>query len=269
LLVFYAALANKYDRELISNAERASFVLRVEEPNLLQNLRLAEQQQDWAETQAILQALGEVYQRIGRKPEFKSLRQRALKQIGIHLSEAKAKGQETLGFWMYLRVVDANEALAAADLEGAWAIYQAILDELTSLNDSSVNDKIAVAYHNLGVVAQEQRRFDEATAFYHKALEIFQQFQDWRKAFSTLGRWGNVLETQENWAEALQFYIHALAIDLEHNEEWIGSDITDLGRILKIMGESQFEAVWQEVTGENCDGDVREAIWAARARLDS
>jgi hypothetical protein len=101
LLVFYAYFADKYYRELISNAELASFVLRVEEPNLLQNLRLAEQQKSWEYAQAILQALGDVYERIGRKPEFRALRQRALDQIGIYLSQAKAKGQGAFNFWMY------------------------------------------------------------------------------------------------------------------------------------------------------------------------
>jgi tetratricopeptide (TPR) repeat protein len=463
LLVFYALLANNYRKALISNAELASIVLRVEEPNLLQNLRLAEQQQSWEYAGAILQALGEVYERIGRKPEFRALRQRALKQIGIHLAEAKVKGQDAFDFWMYLRGVDAREALAASDLEGARAVYQEILDELTSLNDSWVNDKIAVlyhqlgrvaqeqrrfdeatafyhkalqisedagdfykaasnyhnlgavaqeqrcfdeatafynkalqiredtgdlykaasdyhqlgvvaqeqrrfdeatafynkalqiredagdlykaasdyhqlgrvaqeqrhfdeatafyhkalqisedagdfynaaivyhqlgmvaqeqrrfdeatafyhkalqisedagdfynaaiVYHQLGMVAQEQRRFDEATAFYHKALEIFEQFQDWRKVSSTLSQWGNLLETQDKWSEALQIYIHAFAIDLEHNEEWIGSDIRDLERMLKAMGTSQFESVWQQVTGEECPEEVRSAIQAA------
>jgi len=423
LLVFYAMLADKYYRELISNAELASFVLRVEEPNLLQNLRLAEQQQSWEYAQVILQALGEVYQRIGRKPEFRALRQRVLGQIGIHLAEAKAKGQDAFNFWTYLRGVDAKEALAAADLEGAKAIYQEILDELTSLNDPSVNDKIAVTYQNLGILAQEQRRFDEATAFYQKSLqicedagdlykaannyhqlgvvaqkqgrfdeatafyqkslqicedagdlykaasdyhelglvaqkkgrfdeatafyqkslqikedagdlynaasdyhqlgivaqeqrrfdkatafyqkvlqicedagdlynaasayhqlgmvaqeqrrfdeainyyqkafEIGEQFQNWRKASSTLSQWGKLLETQEKWAEALQIYIHAFAIDLEHNEEWIDSDIRYLERMLKVMGTSEFESVWQQVTGEECPEEVRSAIQAA------
>jgi hypothetical protein len=86
-------------------------------------LRLAEQQQEWAEAQAILQALGEVYKRWGRKPEFKSLRQRAIKQIGFHLAEAKAKGKAAFNFWRYLRVVDANEALESADLETGIAVY--------------------------------------------------------------------------------------------------------------------------------------------------
>lgn len=463
LLVFYAVLADNYWRKLISDAELASFVLRVEEPNLLQNLRLAEQQQSWAEAQAILQALGEVYKRIGRKPEFKSLRQRALSQIGIQLSQAKAKGQAVFNFWMYLQGQNAEEALGVADLEGARAIYQEILDELTSLNDSSVKNKIAVSYHQLGRVAQEQRRLEEATAFYHKALQIFEdegdlykvadayhnlgivaqeqqcleeatdfyhkaleiregagdwykaageyhqlgtvaqeqerwdeaiafyqkalqiyedagdlystatayhqlgrvaqeqqhweeaitfyhkalqiyedagdfynaasdyhqlgmvaqeqqhweeaiafyqkalqiyedaedfysaadeycqlgivaqeqqrlseatdfyhrafkifdQFQDWRKASSILWRWGNLLETLELWTEALPIYIHAFGIDLEQNEEWIGSDIKDLGRIFKVLETSQFETIWQEMTGANCPEELRLAIQAA------
>ncbi|WP_242059109.1 MULTISPECIES: tetratricopeptide repeat protein [Nostoc] len=236
LLIFYAALAAKYDRELIINAELATFVLQVEEPNLLQNLRLAEHQQEWAYAQCILQALGKVYERIGRKLEFKSLRQRTLKHIGIHLADAKAKGKDAQDFWMYLRGVDANEAAQNADLEGARKVHQEILDELIAVNDSSVNDKIAGANHNLGYIAQEQRQSDVAVDYYNKALKIYEdagdlynaatdyhqlgmvaeeqrqfdvavdyyqktykvceQFRDWRKASATLGKWGRVLEAQ-------------------------------------------------------------------------
>ncbi|NJR25802.1 MAG: CHAT domain-containing protein, partial [Richelia sp. CSU_2_1] len=292
LLAFYTGLAHKYFGKLISNAEQATFVLRVEEPNLLQHLRLAEQQEEWAYAQAILTALGEVYKRLGRKPEFKSLRERALNQIGFHLAQAKAKGQDAFDFWMYLRGVDANEALQSANLETARAVYQEILDELTALNDSSVNNKIAVIYHQLGMVAQEQRRFDDAIAFYNKALKIYEDagdfysaaddyqgigkiakeqgdfetavayFQkafearsaanDWRKASSTLTAWGETLEAQLNWTEAAKIYLRALAIDIEHNEEWVGSDIADLGRILKQLGDSQFKTIWREFTGDEC-----------------
>ncbi|WP_409880820.1 MULTISPECIES: tetratricopeptide repeat protein [unclassified Nostoc] len=389
LLIFYAYLAGSYREKLISNAELATFVLRVEEPNLLQNLRLAEQQQEWAYAQSILQALGEVYKRIGRKPEFKSLRQRALKHIGIHLADAKAKGKDALDFWMYLRGGDANEAFQSADLEGARTIYQEILNQLIALNGLSINDKIATAnhnlgyvaqeqrqfavavdyynkalkiyedaedlysaareYHHLGMLAQEQRQFDVAVNYYHKALkiyenardlysaadeyhnlgvvaeeqrqfdmafdyfnkalkifedardlyssateyhalgmvaeeqrqfdvainyyqkawEIYEQFRDWYWASATLGKWGRVLEAQENYAQALQIYIHALAIDLEHNQDFIGYYINALARMLKQLGESQFQVIWREATGEECAGEVREVILTARDRLET
>ncbi|WP_334728868.1 tetratricopeptide repeat protein [Nostoc sp.] len=472
LLIFYVALAENYREKLISNAELATFVLRVEEPNLLQNLRLAEHQQEWAYAQSILQALGEVYERIGRKPEFKSLQQRARNQIGIHLADAKAKGKYALNFWIYLRVNEANKALQIANLGEARKISQEILDELITINDFSVNDKIAVAYHQLGRVAQEQRQFDVAVDYYNKALKIcedpgdlynaanaaveyhhlgmvaqeqrqfdvavdyykkalkicedtgdfygaasayqnlgvvaqeqrlfdvafyyynkalkifedagdlysaagdyhnlgvvaqeqgqfdvavdyykkalkicedagdlyhaaveyhelgivaqeqrqfdvavdyynkalkifedagdlynaandyhqlgrvaeeqrlfdvavdyyqktykvFEQFRDWRKASPTLGKWGRVLEAQENYAEALQIYIHALVIELEHNKDLIGFYINALARMLQQLGESQFQTIWREAKGEECAGEVREAIWIARDRLET
>ncbi|MEG3863507.1 tetratricopeptide repeat protein [Microcoleus sp. herbarium12] len=343
LLVFYAGLAHKYWEKLISNAEQATFVLQVEEPNLLQQLRLAEQQQEWACSQVILLALGDVYERWGRKPECKSLRQRALNQIGFHLAEAKGKGQDAFNFWMYLRIIDANEALASADLETARAVYQEILDELTALNDPSVNDNIAVAYHNLGVVAEKERRFDDAIAFYHKALQIkeyagdfypaannynslgvlaqeqrrfddaidfynkalqicedvgdvynaarqyhqlgivaqeqgdfdtavayFQKAfparsaaQDWPQASSTLTAWGETLEAHSNSTEAVKIYIRALAIDIEHNSEFVRSDTNNLGRMLKQLGDSQFQEIWRELTGEECPGEVFSIIQKA------
>jgi len=212
LLVLYAMLADKCHKELISNAEWATVVLRVEEPNLLQQLRLAEKQEEWAQAQAILQALGKVYQRLGRKPEFKSLRERALNQIGFHLAQAKAKGQDAFNFWMFVRGVDANQAIRSADLETAKAVYQEILDELVALNDPSVNGNIAVAYHQLGRVAEEQRRFDEAIAFYNKALQIKEDLGDFHSAATDYHQLGRVAEEQRRFEDAIAFYNKALKI---------------------------------------------------------
>lgn len=308
MLIFYAYLADNYRKELISNAELASLILRVEEPNLLQKLRLAEQQQQWAEAQFILQALGEIYQRLGRKPEFKALRQRVLNQIGIHLSEAKAKGKGAFELWIYLRINEANEALLRADLEAARVIYQEILDELVALNDSLVNNKIADVYHQLGIVAQQQRQFEQAEQYYFKALKIkedagdfysaanvyhqlgmvaekqqqfedaisyyqkafgiYEQFQDWYKASQTLAKWARVLEAQSNFSEALPIYIRGFVIDIEHHQEFIRWYVDALARMLRVSGENQFDTIWREVTGEEGAGEVRKAIWAARDRFD-
>ncbi|MCL6750511.1 tetratricopeptide repeat protein, partial [Nostoc sp. CCCryo 231-06] len=122
-------------------------------------------------------------------------------------------------------------------------------------------------YHQLGKVAEEQRQFDVAINYYQKTWEIYEQFRDWYRASATLGKWGRVLEAQENYAEALQIYIRVLAIDLEHNQDWIGYRINDLGRMLQQLGESQFQVIWREAKGEECAGEVREAIWTARDEL--
>ena len=509
LLIFYAELASNYEEKLITNAEFASFNLLLEEANLLQNLYVAEKQQQWAEAQAILQALTEIYERLGRKAELKTLRQRGLKQIGMELTEAKVKGEDAYNFWIYLRVNEANEALLRADLEKGRVIYQQILDDLIAINDSLMNDTIAVLYHQLGnvaflqqqfeqaqqyclkalkiredagdfykagsdyhllgmvaqtqqqfeqaqqyylkalkikedygdfysattdyhqlgmiaqeqwqfeqaqqyylkalkileyagdlhsaameysqlgIVAQAQRQFDEAQQYYLKALKIKEdygdlynattdyhqlgilaqqqrefeqarqyylkalkiredvgdfynaatnyhqlgtvaqeqrqfeqaqqyylkglkiledaedfhkaasvyyqlgmiseeqrqfeqaisyyqqafgideQFQNWYWASQTLAKWGRLLEAQSNFSEALAIYIHGLAIDVEHNQDWISSDIDALAHMLRVLGENQFDTIWREVTGSECAGELREAIWAARGKLDT
>ncbi|MFN6528932.1 tetratricopeptide repeat protein [Nostoc sp. ChiSLP03a] len=212
LLIFYANLARSCCKQLISNTELATFVLRVEEPNLLQNLRLAEQQQEWNCAHNILYTLGEMYERIGRKPEFKSLRQRALNQIGIYLADAKAKGEDALDFWMYLRGVDANEALLSAKLAEAKKVYQENLDELIALNDPSVNEKIATYYQRLGIVAYEQRQFDVAVDYYHIALKIFEDAGDLCNAAKVYHELGMVAQQQRQFDVAIDYYHKALKI---------------------------------------------------------
>ncbi|MDJ0621144.1 MAG: tetratricopeptide repeat protein [Calothrix sp. MO_192.B10] len=469
LLIFYGHLANYYYKKLMSDGESATLILRIEEPNLLQNLRLAEQEQQWKSAWYILAALGKLYKRLGHKPELKALQKRALNQIGIHLTQAKAKGKDAFDFWMYLRNNEANEAWNRTDLEAARAIHQEILDELIPLNDSSVNGKIAICYHQLGnlafrqrqfeeaqqyylkalkikedagdfynaasdyhqlghvvqekrqfeqasqyylkalkiyedagdlyqaaaeyhhlgtvaeqqqqfeqakqyylkalkitedsgdfynnitivyhqlgvvaekqqqfeqakqyyfkalkiredagnfynaasdyhqlgnvayqqrqfedaqqyylkalkiyedagdfykaadeyhqlgMVAQEQRQFEQAISYYQTAFGVFEQFQDWYSASQALGKWGKVLEAQSNFSQALAIYIHGLDIGIKHYQEFIEVFIYFLAGMLQTLGENEFDAIWREVTGGDCAGEVRQAIWAARDGLN-
>ena len=212
LLVFYVDLADHYREQLISNADPATLMLQFEESNLLQNLRLAEQQQQWAYAQAILQSLGQLYERQDRKSEFRSLQQWAVKQLGRELTEAKAKGKDAFNFWIYLRGMDANQALAVAEWEAAKAVYQEILDELIALKDSSVNSKIANVYHNLGIVAEEQRQFSEAIAYFQKALQIFEDVGDFYNAAPDYHHLGMVAQEQRQFSEAIAYFQKALQI---------------------------------------------------------
>lgn len=212
LMLFYVAFAEYYSERLISNAESTSHMLRVEEPNFLQNLRLAEQQQDWRKAQVILSLLGELYKRWGRKPEFKCLRQRSLNHIGISLVEAKAKGNDAFNFWMYLQNNEANEAWAINDLETARIIYQEILNELIALNNPSVNDGIATLNNNLGNIAMELRDFGAASAYYQKALDIREESKDLYKAGGIYHNLGRIAQLQRRFEEAIDYSQKALKI---------------------------------------------------------
>jgi len=398
----------------------ATAIVLIEEPNLLQNLRLAERQQDWDNARLMLKALGEVYQRRNRIPEFRTLRQQALEQIGTKFEQTK----EAFQFWVYLQGENASDALDSADLTKASNIYEKISSELTKQNDPSMNEEIADAefglgmvlekqqdfdaalahykkalnifknvgslnkvasvyhqlgsianeqgdlnlaithyekaletfqtkdlyrsartynnlgkvayenqdfvaarnyweeaitlfkrvgdlhlaaasYHNLsalalqqqdferaynysiealktfennqdldnnasetyqilGEIAKEQGDFDSAIAYFQKAFQIHAQLKKWLNASRCLHFWGNILEFQKKWVEALQIYILAFAFNFKHNKEWLGLAIKNLGRVHKALGESPFKARWRDLTGKDCPEEWLKAIRIAR-----
>jgi tetratricopeptide (TPR) repeat protein len=225
LLIFYAYLADNCNQALIDNAEFAVPILQFEEPNLLQSLRIAEQQQEWAIVQAILQPLGEIYERIGRKAEFQSLRLEVLKQIGINLTIAKAKGKEAFALWMYLRNKDGNTAALRGSFEEAKKIYQNILDELIALNDPSVNEQIAISYNLLGNIEWEKSQFDEAIGYYQKALKIFEESENYYRAAFIYFQIGNVALGKKSFEKAILYYQKSLNIF---------EDIGDLYKVVNI-----------------------------------
>ncbi|MFK0730827.1 MAG: tetratricopeptide repeat protein [Gloeotrichia echinulata HAB0833] len=243
LLIFYASLADHYRQEIISNAELATFVLQVEEPNLLQNLRLAEQQQEWNYAQHILQALGNVYQRIGRKPEFKSLRQRALKQIGMQLADAKAKGKDAVDFWMYLRGQEANEAFDQGDVDTAEFIRQEILDEIIGLDEPSMMIKIAIQYHELAMIAQITRNFSKAVELYNLSLKITEKIENWQNIAIIYHNLGIIAQERKDFDSAIDYHQKACKIFEQHRDfHSASSDYYELG-LIALEKENFQEAV--------------------------
>jgi tetratricopeptide (TPR) repeat protein len=239
LLVFYAVLAFKYDRELISNAELASFVLRVEEPNLLQNLRLAEQQQSWEYAQASFEEATAFYQK------------------ALQIYEDAGDLYNAANDYHNLGVV----AQEQRRFDEAKAFYQKALQIFEDAGDLY---KAATVYHQLGTLAQEQRRFDEAKAFYNKALQIFEDAGDLYHAALDYNQLGMVAQEQQRFDEAISYFLKTLDIFIDA-EDWYKAayPIRGLGEMLKMLGESQFETVWQEVTGKNSPEWLRSAIQAA------
>ncbi len=206
ILNFYADLANYYRQDLIEKPKTAMYVLHMEEPNLLQYLRDAEQKQQWAEAQSILQALGEIYKLSSRLSEFRVLRQRILKQLGKDLEQAKTKGKDAFDFWIYLQGLDAREALIQGNLQRAREICEINLDELSNLNDPEQKASIGTLYHNLGIISKEERCYKEAITYLHKALPIFKNIQNWHNLANVYSELGSIAEKQEDYKKA-KFYL--------------------------------------------------------------
>jgi tetratricopeptide (TPR) repeat protein len=116
-----------------------------------------------------------------------------------------------------LRNLAGATALSQHRLDDAHAHYEAELQ----LKGATAADQKAqgVTYHQLGMVAQEQRRFAEAEASYRQALEVFLEFDDRHRAASTYHQLGVVAHVQRRFAEAEASYRQALDIYLEFSDQ--------------------------------------------------
>ena len=76
----------------------------------------------------------------------------------------------------------------------------------------------ALTYHHLGVVAQEQRRFEQAEDYYQQALDLFLEFGDRHGAAVTYHQLGLVAQEQRRFEQAEDYYRQSLDLLLEFGD---------------------------------------------------
>ena len=164
---------------------------------------------------------------------------------------------------LFKRVGDLHLAAASYHNLSALALQQQDFDRaynsskeaLKIFEDNQDLYNASDVYQALGEIAKKQGDFDSAITYFLKASQLHAQFNKWLDASRCLHNGGNILELQRKWVEALQTYIEAFAVDFKENEQWLGLSIRNLGRILKALGERQFEILWRELTGQECPED--------------
>ncbi|MBU7028292.1 MAG: tetratricopeptide repeat protein [Theionarchaea archaeon] len=229
---FYGDLAGYLFAEIEKGSEEALFLTAIEEANLLRALYLAETNKEWAIAQAIVQTLYGFYECRGRFNEWNALRNRLFDSIGYEISADADRDKADV--WMFLLGEKANSALRRNELEEAESSHQHIIDYLMSLDDPAVEPKIAVGYHNLGVIAQERQQFDQAEKWYRKSLEIRERLGLERDAASDYHNLGVIAQERQQFDQAEKWYRKSLEIyERLGLERDAASDYHQLGRIVQ------------------------------------
>ncbi|KST70171.1 tetratricopeptide repeat protein [Mastigocoleus testarum] len=78
----------------------------------------------------------------------------------------------------------------------------------------------ANTYHQLGRVAQELREYQQARDYYQNALEIKIEYGDRYECAGTYGALGMLAQTEENYSEARNYLQQALEIFVEYKDEY-------------------------------------------------
>src|SRR5713101_5743989 len=78
----------------------------------------------------------------------------------------------------------------------------------------------AKTYHNLGIMALEQHQFEQAEQYYQQALEIYIEYNDRYSQAMTYHHLGMVAQEQRQWAQAEQYFQQALRLKIEFNDRY-------------------------------------------------
>jgi tetratricopeptide (TPR) repeat protein len=104
-------------------------------------------------------------------------------------------------------------------------------------------------YHQLGNIAYLRQQFDQAEAWYRKALEIKERLGHPPLLVSTLAQFGVLRRLQNRLPEAIPWLARSFAIAVEYEMRVAGQIVAHLGRIMQAMGEKDFAKAWPKEFG--------------------
>ncbi|MEM7773445.1 MAG: tetratricopeptide repeat protein, partial [Cyanobacteria bacterium P01_A01_bin.37] len=124
------------------------------------------------------------------------------------------------------------------------------------------NDRYSQArtYHNLGIVAQELREYEQARSHYQQALDIKIEFNDRYSQARTYGQLGLLAKAQEDYPQAQQHLQRALEIFVEFNDHYTAKGtLQHLAQIYqKTQDERMLTAIAQIMNADV--EDIRQAF---------
>jgi tetratricopeptide (TPR) repeat protein len=145
---------------------------------------------------------------------------------------AEASCQKTLGLIAGLRDVDEemrgkmtasvyHQLGMVAGEQRRWAQAEEYYQQALAIF-IEFNDRYfqASTYHQLGMVAGEQRRWAQAEEYYQQALQIYVEFNDRYNQGRVYHQLGRVAQEQRRWAQAEEYYQQALEIKIEFNDRY-------------------------------------------------
>ncbi|MFI6501564.1 tetratricopeptide repeat protein [Nonomuraea typhae] len=212
LLEGYAALSQWLDRQISGGeAHVALTVIDLHRRALGSMLGHALDHQLWEHAQAIIQPMDEYWEFRGLTQEAQGWTDRA--RLVLEGPDGTAPGLDTDAgeLWLYVLGREASRQLQAHRLEEAHHTYRNILTILQQQTPPP-QGHIAIAYHQLGRVAEDRGRLDEADAWYRKSLTIKEELGNRPGMAITYHQLGTVEQRRGRLDEADAWYRKSLTI---------------------------------------------------------
>ncbi|NBC34506.1 MAG: tetratricopeptide repeat protein [Alphaproteobacteria bacterium] len=167
----------------------------------------------WPQAQDILQPLNEFWNARGLTEEAQAWTSRIHKQIESPQGTPPDFDTPVGALWLFITGAQANRALSAGDLATAYTAYDGIREALETTSSDKARSHLAVACHQLGIVAQKRGDLDDAERWYRKSLEMWQALGDRPGMATTYHQLGMVAQERGDLDDAERWYRKALGID--------------------------------------------------------
>lgn len=222
----YGQYASWLDDQFETNPRLAMSLLSAEESNNLHALRLAQMQQQDGAISGILYGIKRLWKTQGRWEEF----DRLLSNVE---SEAQNATGEPKGGRDHLWIVCLGMRQEIAHYRRDFKTVKTMLLRLKNHYETVGDEKnVATALHQLGIVAQEHRNFDDAEKWYRQSMEIKQRIGDEHGLAQTLHQLGRIAQERRNFDGAEKWYRQSMEINERiGNEHGLSGTLHQLGMI--------------------------------------
>jgi tetratricopeptide (TPR) repeat protein len=140
------------------------------------------------------------------------------------------------------------------DAEGSYKKALSILLNNKSYDKDTLKKLSASIYHQLGMVAQEQRQWQQAEQYYQQALQIFIEYNLRYEQATTYHSLGIVAEKQRQWQQAREYFLQAFEIYQAYNDNHYGRmALRSLARLWRASGDASLPAAVATIQGASVE----------------
>ncbi len=226
-------------------AEVAHTVLRVGRRNLGAAVAAALDREVWTEAQAILQPLNELWKATGNVVEAGGWTIRCREVLEGSGGKPPDLDTDAAALWLFMVGTEANRHLVAGRLGDAEMIYDDLRRALEQSAGEQVKERLAVTYHQLGMVAQRGGDLASAEKWYRRSLEIKEDLKDRPGMASSYHQLGMVAHLGGDLVAAESWYRRSLELEEElGNRPGMASSYHQLGWVAQDGGDLSSAENW-------------------------
>ena len=200
----------------------------------------------WEEALAIGQPLDDYWDARGLYQEADARADRV--RLGAEDAGGAAPGLESHAgaLWLFFAGAQAGRLLGTGHLDGAERSYQQILAALQSQPASSLQQEhIAVAYHNLGLIAQHRGLLVDAESRHVTSLAIREELNNRPGMAASYEQLGIIAQHRRRLDDAERWYAKSLSIEEElDNRPGMAAAYHQLGIIAQDRGQLDDAEDW-------------------------